>query len=92
MLYIPNYIISVAYDYINFECNQLWLLCKVIMIAMYITQKMNVILHQYLLSYMYNTDINMLQCLHVALLEPDTLSGMFLKWKCTTDFDAIVQH
>ena len=28
---------------------------------------MNVILHQYLLSHTYNTDINMLQCLHVAL-------------------------
>ena len=28
---------------------------------------MNVILHQYLISYMYNTNINMLQCLHVAL-------------------------
>jgi len=28
---------------------------------------MNAILYQYLLSYMYNTDINMLQCLHVAL-------------------------
>ena len=28
---------------------------------------MNVILHQYSLGYMYNTDINVLQCLRVAL-------------------------
>ena len=40
---------------------------------------MNSILHQYLLSYIHNTNINMLQRLHVVLEEPDTLSGMFLK-------------
>ena len=32
---------------------------------------MYVILHQYLLSYVYNVNINMPQCLRVALQEPD---------------------
>ena len=54
------------YDYIHSEYNQLQLHCKLIMITIMITNT-NVILHQYLLSYMYNTDINMLQCLHVVL-------------------------
>ena len=38
---------------------------------------MNVILFHYSLSYIYNVVINMLQCLHVALQEPDPLPGMF---------------
>ena len=36
---------------------------------------MNAILHRHLPSYMYNTDINIVQCFHVVLEEPDAVAS-----------------
>ena len=70
------------YDYIHSECNRLH--CEVIMITMYITQTWK----------WFFINIHSVTCIipistwySVYVL----LSGIFLKWKCTRDFDGIAQ-